>query len=68
MQNRASQIDFLDGLQCGTFAPMPHPKKKPSQPERFSPKESTGESFDDIVRKALAVKPTKAKKASRPKG
>jgi len=47
---------------------MSKPQKKSIQPERFSPKQAAGESFDDIMRKALDVKPTKAKKASKPKG
>ncbi len=42
---------------------MENPKLKA---ERFAPKASTGASFDAIMRAALAVKPQKPKKGSKP--
>jgi hypothetical protein len=34
---------------------------------RYSPKAETGLGFDEVMRRALTIKPAKPKKASRPK-
>lgn len=38
-----------------------------SAEERYSPKAAIGIPFDEVMRRALAVKPPKPKKKSRPK-
>ena len=49
---------------------MSQPSKRvqlTKQDETFSPKESAGENFDDLMRRLVRVKPAKPKKGSQPK-